>query len=306
MTADDRRHADLDTLADLHARALEGPAAEQVRAHVAGCADCAATLRALDRVRDELHALPVPALPADVAARLDATVADLRAGRVQATPATPAGSAGDGRGGAAGGERAGGPPSVPRERELDELGAARLRRRRRSRALTAIAAAVAVLAAGASVTAIVRAGSGSTDSTTSSASGAGAGTPATSSRSGQFAPQEGPDSRSTPEVVQIPAYDRAGLRAALPRIRREHPLPGGTAVPVGAGAMADPARRTACAAAIGAAAGNLRAVAQISYEGQPAYVFVYEEGGGRLTGYVVSDQCGTPAALPAVVIDTVS
>jgi hypothetical protein len=290
MTADDRRpepsHPDLDTLADLHADALDEPAAAQVRAHVDDCAQCAASLSALERVRAELHALPAPALPAEVAARLDATIADLRAGRVPTVEA-PADLA----------ERRA-------ARAFDEVEQARLRRgRRRARALTGVAAAVVVIAAGASITAIVRAGDSSTS--TSSAAGGSADSAAAPTGSPAVAPNQRNDG-SAPEVQQtVPTYDRDGLSAALPELARQHPLPAaGGAVPVGAGAMADPGRRTACAGAIRDAAGTLRAVAQITYRNQPAYVFIYDDD-GSLTGYVVSDQCGTPAALPATVLDTV-
>lgn len=65
-------HVSLDDLADLHA----GEAAPEVSAHVAACADCSARLAELDaalpRVAADLAGLPVPEVPADVAARLDA------------------------------------------------------------------------------------------------------------------------------------------------------------------------------------------------------------------------------------------
>jgi Putative zinc-finger len=278
MTADDRRtgpHPDLDTVADLHAGVLEEAEAAQVRAHVEGCPQCRQTLAALDRVGTDLRALPAPELPPDVAARMDATIADLRAEDL-----------------------------VERRAEAaeDELAQARLRRGRRlTRALTGVAAAVVVIAAGASVTAIVRAG-GSTDNT-SSAAGSAQSKGTADSGAGTVTP-DGAAPHLVPEAT-IPTYDRAGLSAALPEIARRYPVPaaGTAAVPVGVGAMADEARRTACAASIPGAAGTLRAVAQITYQNQPAYVFVYDDGG--LTGYVVSDQCGTPAALPGTVLDTV-
>jgi anti-sigma factor ChrR (cupin superfamily) len=81
MTAADRPtvpHPDLDTLADLDAGVLDPAAAEDVAAHVGGCARCAGVLAAFDTVRADLLALPAPELPAPVAARLDAVFADLR------------------------------------------------------------------------------------------------------------------------------------------------------------------------------------------------------------------------------------
>jgi len=85
MTADDPRsvpaplpHPDLDTLADLDAGVLDGPTTERLTGHVRTCAECAAALRAMSAVRDDLRALPTPPMPAAVAARLDDVLAGLR------------------------------------------------------------------------------------------------------------------------------------------------------------------------------------------------------------------------------------
>jgi hypothetical protein len=283
MTADDPRagpptgHADLDTLADLHAGALDQAEAARVRAHVDGCAQCSAALAALDSVQAQLRALPAPPVPAAVAARLDATLADLRTEQ----PARPAA------------------PAAGTERDPeDELALARARRGRRlSRAIGAVAAAVVVVAAGGAVAAIVRTATTSTSSNDSAASGAGG------AASAPVAPQSADSPRATGldsngSEAAVPAYDRSSLRDALPRIAAQ-----GTDVV--ATAMADPARRTACAGSIPGAAGALSGLERIVYRGQPAYVFVYDDA-GRLTGYVVTDGCGTAPGLPAAVLDTVS
>lgn len=296
MTADDRRpplppaaHPDLDTLADLHADALDGATAERVRAHASSCPQCGPVLAALDGVRDELHALPAPPMPAAVAARLDATLADLRRTDLPTSrhpAATPVGPS---------------PEEAARResgRRLDELEAARDRHRRRlSRSLGAVAAAVAVVAAGASVTAVVRSSTGSDDSAASG--GAAADTAALPA----------PASISPNASISIPSYDQNTLRAALPSIAQVSAV----AIITGegdtgpAGAMADPGRRTACAGTIGGGRGELEAVLRIRYQGSPAYVFVYEAAGGARTGVVVADDCGTSSSnLPASVLGTVS
>ena len=75
MTADERRtgpptgHADLDTLADLQAGVLEGPRADRVREHVAGCRSARRSTHSMP-CRASLRSLPAPAMPAAVAARL--------------------------------------------------------------------------------------------------------------------------------------------------------------------------------------------------------------------------------------------
>jgi anti-sigma factor RsiW len=303
MTADDRSpaagHPDLDTLADLHAGALDDPAAEQVRGHVAGCAQCAAALDALDAVQGQLRALPAPTLPAEVATRLHATLADLRT--ITDAPAngarpTKAGEPVEKAGEPV--EKAGEPAG---RRAEDELELARDRRRRRlGRALAGVAAAVAVIAAGASVTAVVRSGGDADDSASSAAA---AGDSAAAARtSGGFAPdsttQEGTGNRGG----AVPAYNHDTLAAALPAIAEPR---GGHTLAGTAGVMSDPARRTACARSIPAPRGSFRTVARILYEGRPGYVFVYADG-DRLTGYVVTDACGSATGLPATLLDTVS
>ncbi len=287
MTADDVRagpptgHADLDTLADLHAGGLDEAEAARVRGHVDGCAQCSAALAALDSVQAQLRSLPAPAVPAAVAARLDATLADLRTARsTRSTPAAP-----------------------PARDPEDELALARFRRGRRlSRAIGAVAAAVVVVAAGGAVAAIVRTATGTGSSADSAAGGAGSADSAGSAAAAPALPQS---AAATPKDRHLdttnggeatPAYDRTTLRDALPTIAAQ-----GT----GVAAMADPARRTACAGSIPGPAGSLRGVQHIVYRGQPAYVFVYGDG-GRLTGYVVTEACGSASGLPATVLDTVS
>jgi len=66
-----------------------------------------------------------------------------------------------------------------------------------------------------------------------------------------------------------------------------------------------PTLRAACATSIPGAQGTLRGAQRIRYEGRPAYVFVYADG-DRLTGFVVTETCGSAAGRPATVLDTVS
>ncbi|MFV0532191.1 MAG: anti-sigma factor family protein [Cumulibacter sp.] len=72
---------DLDTLADLHADALDAPTARTVRAHVATCSDCQAVLNALDTTVSSLSSMPEVPLPQSVAERIDAALA-AESGRV--------------------------------------------------------------------------------------------------------------------------------------------------------------------------------------------------------------------------------
>lgn len=68
----------VETLADLHAGALDEATATELWSRVKADPDALALLGALDRVRADLTALaelPPPAIPADVAARIDAALA---------------------------------------------------------------------------------------------------------------------------------------------------------------------------------------------------------------------------------------
>lgn len=83
----DARHIDTDTLSD-HVEGLLDVAREQVvSAHLASCADCRAVVHQLAQVRAVLSSLPQPEVPADVAARLDATIARAQQERAEVTGA---------------------------------------------------------------------------------------------------------------------------------------------------------------------------------------------------------------------------
>jgi hypothetical protein len=203
-----------------------------------------------------------------------------------------------GSGGRPAGRQRGGTGSPSRApSDPADLAAARLRRRRRlSRGVGAAAAAVALLAAGASLNELVSGGIGGTDDAA----------PASAQQESLGRGDAGSaGSPASPDA--LPSYSRESLRAALAAIERASPVGVTTAGSEAgqAGVMADAGRRTACVGTIPGSRGELRAVLRISYEGRPAYVFVFSDA-GRRTGYVVTEQCGTSTALPAPVLDTVS
>ncbi|MFD0274962.1 hypothetical protein ACFVHB_13825 [Kitasatospora sp. NPDC127111] len=69
-------HPSVDELADLAEGLVEpAAAAEALHAHLAGCAECRETAEALTEVQALLGAVEPPAMPEDVAARLDAALA---------------------------------------------------------------------------------------------------------------------------------------------------------------------------------------------------------------------------------------
>jgi len=299
-------HPALDTLADLDAGVLEGADAERVAAHVGGCARCGQVMAALDGVRADLRALPAPPIPATVVTRLDAVLADLR---TAPDPTAPDPTAPD--------PTAPNPtaPNPAPDRTAPVAAAAKatasrvvdldaVRERRGRRLMTAIgaaAAAVALVAAGAAITSLVRAGGTGGDS--SAIGGAGGATYQEESAR----QQEDATAVPAPASPPLPSYDRTTLRAVLPTLAKAYPL-AKTAQPgpeSPAGPMADAALRTACARSIPGVSEEPRTVLQVRYGGQPAYVFVFVDGAGVPTAYVVGDQCGRAAAVPATVLDVV-
>jgi hypothetical protein len=64
-------HSSFDELADLDEGLLSPSRADEVRAHLVGCADCRARHQALRDVHDELAVLPPETMPPGVAERLD-------------------------------------------------------------------------------------------------------------------------------------------------------------------------------------------------------------------------------------------
>jgi hypothetical protein len=294
-------HPALDTLADLDAGVLEGADAERVAAHVGGCARCGQVMAALDGVRADLRTLPAPPIPATVVTRLDAVLADLRTApdTTAPDPTAPDPTAPDRAADRTAPVTAAAKATASRVVDLD---AVRERRGRRlTTAIGAAAAAVALVVAGAAVTSLVRAGGAGGDS---SAAGGGGG----ATYQEESARQKG-DVTAVPAPASppLPSYDRTTLRAVLPTLAKAYPL--STAVQSGpdgpAGPMADAALRTACARSIPGVSEDPRAVLRVRYGGQPAYVFVFVDGAGVPTAYVVGDQCGRAAAVPATVLDAV-
>jgi hypothetical protein len=74
-------HSSLDELADLDEGLLQPSRADEVRAHLAGCAACRDRHQALRDVHDELAVLPPETMPPGVVEKLDRALADAAAPR---------------------------------------------------------------------------------------------------------------------------------------------------------------------------------------------------------------------------------
>ncbi|WP_380277621.1 anti-sigma factor family protein [Kitasatospora purpeofusca] len=81
-------HPEVDELADLAEDLLPPADADALRRHLTGCAECRETVDALAEVRTLLGGAEPPAIPADVAARIDAALAAAASGT--AKPPLPA------------------------------------------------------------------------------------------------------------------------------------------------------------------------------------------------------------------------
>jgi len=74
-------HLDATTIAELDAGALDPTQAESARAHLRSCPGCAGVRAGLAEVQAVLASTPAPAMPDDVAARLDTVLAESSARR---------------------------------------------------------------------------------------------------------------------------------------------------------------------------------------------------------------------------------
>jgi hypothetical protein len=304
-------HPDLDTLADLDAGLLDSPLATRVGRHAASCPRCSATLAAFATVRVDLRSLPPPMLPPAVAARLDDTLAQLRAGQTTARvppmstanshqPHSP-GSSGPALGGPASlstrvGAGAAAGPGAP---VVDLATAAEQRRARGRRLVGQVAACLVVAAALVGVgTAVlqhtddsgtVAQGNALPGGQTSSGRGHGV-SPKDDTAGGAGAGQPTPESAPP----KIPSYTETTLLSAIPLIAARSAVDIITSAGLEgpAGPMANAARRASCTDSIPGSDGIPVAVQRVLFESRSGYVFLFAGTDGSRTVVVVETDCG--------------
>jgi len=280
------RHLDLDDLADLLAG--EGAAAE-VR-HVAGCPACSSALDDLDEaqrpVRAALAALPEPAVPSDLAARLDAA---LLAAREQEDAAPAPADVPPARAGPAG--PAGPATVVPLHRPRRRIPPERL--------LTAAAGIVLLLVVGVAALAVSRQGTGG-DSSTSSSAGSAAGPAAargvpTSSTGADYGSGRDALAAALPQLLRG-GTDRRQFTSGAASGEAEDPL----------ARLRDPTELAGCLSGLfDPAGGDPAALGPVAldyarYAGRPALVTVLPASDPtRLDVYVLGAGCraGSPETL---------
>ncbi|WP_371480388.1 hypothetical protein [Kitasatospora sp. NBC_00315] len=293
-------HPSVDELADLAEGLVEDPAAAgTLRAHLADCTTCHDTLADLAEVQQLLGELETPAMPADVADRLDAALAALTTeadhpdpapGPVAAPGAAPRpGGAPAGRTPTGGphttGPRTAGPPPAGPAAGAPPRGPGRSHRSRRI--LLGTAAALVAVTFGALL--LRTPGSGTADSTAAGASAASpaapfAGTP------GATAPKS---DRPRSAAGAQPALGAAGpdyREATLPAQIQQLVGAAGGPVRPGQGSVSATATAPPCAPSVAAA---LLATDHGSFEGTPVDVLVYAVPGDtdRLDVYLVDSAC---------------
>ncbi|WP_035799391.1 anti-sigma factor [Kitasatospora mediocidica] len=281
-------HPSTDQLADLQEELLGAEEAAAVRTHLDGCAQCADTLVALAELAELLGSDDPPAMPADVALRIDAALAAEAAAHPIGEPAS-APVSGSASGSASGPGLPRSPIAAPPGRSDRSSRPGRTAFRRRARMLLAAAGCLAVLGLGA---VLVHSGS-SNDNIASSANSA------------TLRPAD------SPALAGGPVFSADGLPSQVQQLLASQPS-GSTAkiVPHATNQNADATAPTdqlpGCVrAAVGGDAGKVPlAVGHGRYGSTPVdvYVFPLPADPGRLDVYLLDAGCAlhTPAA-PATV-----
>lgn len=310
-------HADLDTLADLDAGVLDAATAARIDAHASTCPSCLSTLSALTAVRRDLRSLPPPPLPADIASRLDATLADLRRGRAgppleltgvlangAAAGADPASSGDPTDSDPAGSDLTGPASGTPEgEAEVVDLAASRQRRAARSHRLSSwVAASVVVTAALVGVgTAMLQHDENRGTLSRGDMAGAGSGGSGSdqyNSPNGNVRPKTAAGARepapSTAATAALPRYTKAGLLSSIADILKDAPAGSlNSSLPAAAaGDLAARGRRSQCLSDLGRQTGTLVAVQHALFEGDEGYVLVFSAGATSRRVVVVGGSCG--------------
>jgi hypothetical protein len=209
-----------------------------------------------------------------------------------------------GRAGPAGGTQPGSPPR-PRP-EVADLAASRERRRARARRMTSWAAASVVVAAAlvGVGTALVRHDEGNDRLSSGAAIPAYGNEDNSGGQRATLGSAPGPSlpGPKAPELsppgdvgaAAASAYSRQTLLTAIPKIVQTSAVDVIARAGLGGpgGALSVSERRVRCQASIARDAGILVAVQRVSFERQPAYVLVFDDGAGARTVVVVADDCG--------------
>jgi hypothetical protein len=256
----------------------------RIRAHVAGCAHCAAAQARLDEIPALLARVPQPPLPLDIAARLDAALS-AESARRSSHPAQLGQPEQARRTHQPAAEPPGAPPRTPGPRPARR--GPLLRSPVRVRVLATAGVLVAVGGVGYGVAQLM-----SSPPSTSSASSAAAPNARHNSAGSGASAMSPAAGVALPVIASGTDYRHDQLDQQVARILQSHPRsslgrPG--ALPLSRGAS-DPAL-SACVTSI-APADRVRLVDESKYQGQQATVIVVDAYGGHPeTAFVVGSSC---------------
>ncbi|MCP2313163.1 anti-sigma factor family protein [Kitasatospora paracochleata] len=301
-------HPDIDVLADLTEDLLPAERAAEVRAHLADCPDCAETHAALAEVSRLLGDTEPPAMPEDIAARIDAALAAESAARAAVTPAPE-------RPATTPGPRASRPtpppPGRPKEaarpggstRPAPAGGPGRSRRRSATQLLLVTAVLAGVLTLGSVLLFQGTHGGGSTAVTADAGHSAPALAPGTGSGAGK---STGAPSSRLPATASLQEFREDTLAAQVHTLLATRPSPGIAVENPSDGRPANQAPPACVTAATGHADRLPLATATGRYGTTPVTALVYPsaEGTGRVDVYLVTPDCpGATVLLQRTVSD---
>lgn len=261
-----------DLLADLHAGVLDEQTASELRTLLRDDAEANAVLAALDATASDLAGLPDPAIPEDVAARLDTALeGEVRArqqnsGHTGAPAAPPAAEHTAPASTATGnGSQEGGPRESGGAAPVVDLAAARRRRR--------FATGAGLIAAAAAVTGVVVFSS----------------LPSGSDEQAAAPPQAEPPAQEAPLALRDARLDPQQFQEVLNSDQL--------------GALSDPGKLIGCLQANGVSSGNPMGSRQVTIGGKPGQMLVLATGEiGEFRLLTVGPECGP--GNPATIADS--
>ncbi|MEY9943777.1 anti-sigma factor [Kitasatospora sp. GAS1066B] len=283
-------HPTVDQLADLQEELLAATEAAELREHLSRCPDCADTLAALAELTELLAEDEPPAMPADVARRIDAALA-----AALAEPATARTTAGTARTAATAAPQRPAESAAPPRRADRSTGPGRSRQRRRGTLLAAAVACLAVLGLG-TVVVVSGLGDDAHQAAGSAAAGAQQGKPDTAMPATPSGSPGGPafTAAGLPEQIRQLLPTSPSGHSSLPHAssEQENPTPN-----------AAPAKLPSCVQ--GAVAGHRDEqpllVTHGSFQSAPVDVYVFRVSGSStaLDVFLLTPGCadGTPAGV---------
>jgi hypothetical protein len=279
-------HLDTDVLAEFRAGLITGWRGARITAHLGGCERCTALDGQLAGMRSLLASVPAPALPGNVAQRLD-TVLAAEVARREAAPPRAAAQTDQAERARSDGTRESPAPRRPRGNRGFQL---------LTRRVLAPVAAVVVLAAGGYGLSRANLGSSSESSASSVAGGASRSAASTAegapSKSGAHvnAPAAGPSEGAVPRGIERAGFSLVTGQRNLTRANLAQQVRAELLVPPAARRTQTPPQQLRGCVAKLADGHALELVESVRFEGRPATLVVARTG-AKDTAWVAAPDC---------------